>query len=159
MEDNKTISQEELEQLMRDAISGNEGAQCKLGFCYQNGKGVEEDIEKAIFWYQKAVEQNDKVAQLALGRIYLLEENDEAWEKGISLITQSAEQGLALAMSELGFEYYYRGKTEDKYNEQAVYWLTKAADLDDASSQRWLGQCYLNGCGVEKDESGRCNVN
>ena len=32
MEENKTISQEELEQLMRDAIYGNERAQCKLAF-------------------------------------------------------------------------------------------------------------------------------
>ena len=30
MEENKTISQEELEQLMRDAIYGNEGAQCEF---------------------------------------------------------------------------------------------------------------------------------
>ena len=43
MEDNKTISQEELEQLKRDAEQGDAEAQYELAICYRNGSGVEED--------------------------------------------------------------------------------------------------------------------
>lgn len=39
MEENKTISQEELEQLMRDAELGDAEAQCSLGQCYARGWG------------------------------------------------------------------------------------------------------------------------
>lgn len=45
-------------------------AQCRLGCCYEKGKGVKEiDIEKAKFWYKKAAEQNNKEALAALARL------------------------------------------------------------------------------------------
>lgn len=49
---------------------GFELAQCRLGHCYEKGKGVKEiDIEKAKFWYKKAAEQNNKEALAALARL------------------------------------------------------------------------------------------
>mgnify|MGYP002518796981 CR=1 FL=1 len=39
MEKNKTISQEELEQLMRDAELGDADAQYNLAYCYEYGDG------------------------------------------------------------------------------------------------------------------------
>ena len=145
------MTQDELEQMMNDAINGNEWAQCKLALCYQNGDSVEQDTEKAIYWYTKAAEQDNEVAQCSLGIIYLPDEMDETWEKGIAWLTQSAQQGFVLAMYTLGLEYYYRGQTEEKFDGQAVYWLSKAAELGDANAQRWLGQCFLNGRGVEEN--------
>ena len=41
MEKNKTISQEELEQLMRDAELGDADAQYNLAYCYEYGETPE----------------------------------------------------------------------------------------------------------------------
>lgn len=57
MEENKTISQEELEQLMRDAEQGDAEAQYELAICYRNGSGVEEDFGKYIYWLRLSAEQ------------------------------------------------------------------------------------------------------
>jgi len=41
-------------------------AQCNLGICYDNGKGVEKSATEAYAWYRKAAEQGDVRAR-ALG--------------------------------------------------------------------------------------------
>ena len=41
-----------------------------LGNCYQNEVGIEKDLEKAFYWYQKAAENGNKYAQYNLGRCY-----------------------------------------------------------------------------------------
>ena len=63
MEENKTISQVELEQLMRDAEQGDAEAQCSLAQCYARGRGVETDIDVAFYWYAKAAEQGINVEE------------------------------------------------------------------------------------------------
>ena len=47
---------------------GDADAQFELGFCYANGKGVEQDQAEAVSWYRKAAEQGD-VRRLRLWRI------------------------------------------------------------------------------------------
>jgi TPR repeat protein len=39
------------------------------GYFY-NGIGIEENIEKAIYWYEKAAEKGDEVTQYNLGLVY-----------------------------------------------------------------------------------------
>ena len=41
-------------------------AQFMLGECYQNGKGVEEDFDRALNWYGKAAEQGHAEAKAAI---------------------------------------------------------------------------------------------
>lgn len=77
MEENKTISQEELEQLMCDAEQGDAKAQYNLAYCYEYGDGVVQDIDKAIYWYKKAAEQEFVPAQVSLGNIYYYGEGVE----------------------------------------------------------------------------------
>jgi TPR repeat protein len=45
-------------------------AQCNLGCCYNDGRGVAKDAVEAVKWYRKAAEQNDAGAQLNLGCCY-----------------------------------------------------------------------------------------
>ena len=45
-------------------------AQSNLGYCYDNGRGVEKDAEEATKWYRKAAEQGHPEAQLNLGYCY-----------------------------------------------------------------------------------------
>ena len=46
-----------MEYLKKSAEMGYAPAQCKLGDCYANGQGVEEDEAKAVQWYRKAADQ------------------------------------------------------------------------------------------------------
>ena len=41
-----------------------------LGIIYTYGKGVNKDYSKVFYWYQKAAEQGDSLAQLNLGIMY-----------------------------------------------------------------------------------------
>lgn len=49
---------------------GHAGAQCDLGACYGDGKGVEKDPETALAWFRKAADQGDASAQFNIGIAY-----------------------------------------------------------------------------------------
>ncbi len=53
------------------AACGHRGAQCNLGFCYQNGLGCEADVRTAVRYYRMAAEQDSGVAELNLALCYL----------------------------------------------------------------------------------------
>ena len=48
------------------AIQGSPQAQCELAWCYAHGFFVEKNIEKAMDWYKKSLEQNFFSAYLEL---------------------------------------------------------------------------------------------
>jgi TPR repeat protein len=45
-------------------------AQYHLGLCYQNGKGIQRDPEKAVHWYKRAAEKEIPEAEFKLGECY-----------------------------------------------------------------------------------------
>ena len=51
------------------ANRGDSIAQYNLAYMYENGEGIEKDIDQAIYWYKKAAEQGDKEAQKELKKI------------------------------------------------------------------------------------------
>ena len=52
------------------AQKGNAESQNRLGYLYENGKGVELDYKKAVEWYLKAAEKGEPAAQFNLGVMY-----------------------------------------------------------------------------------------
>ena len=62
------MSSEALEYLKK-AQRGDPEAQCNLGWCYENGKGVKQDWQKAVEWFTKAAQQGDEYAKEALKRL------------------------------------------------------------------------------------------
>ena len=42
-----------------------------VGFCYQNGKGVDRDYAKALSWYKQASSQGDATGAYNVGWLYL----------------------------------------------------------------------------------------
>ena len=77
------------------------------GVFYKNGIGVEKNIEKSIYWYQKSAENENKFAQYNLGRCYkdgIGVEKDEA--KAFEWYEKSAKQDYSNAQNSL--EVFYK---------------------------------------------------
>lgn len=88
-----------------------------------------------------------------MGVRYLLgrgaEQNDT---KAFSYFSQAAEQGNALAQSELAY-LYAAGKGTNQDYAQAFHWYQKAAEQDLAGAEYNLGLLYLHGLGTQPNQT------
>ena len=98
-----------------------------LGCLFSQGRGVKQNHQEALAWFQLAAEKNPH-AMTNLGGIYSqgygVEKNLEtafAWHQ------QGAEGGDLMAIHNLGFAYA-AGDGVDQDTEAAVKWLQRAAD-------------------------------
>lgn len=113
---------------------GNTTAMNNLANMYEQGQGVEQDLEVAAAWLTRAAEAGDRVAQLNLGLAY---------EKGRGVprdnrtaadwFRRAAEQGEQTAQFNLGVmlatNYGQGPETASvEQREQARGWLKKAAE-------------------------------
>lgn len=84
--------------------------QRNLGFLYQNGEGVLQDLAEAADWYRKAADQADATAQNNLGLLYLngrgVTQNDT---EALKWFRKAAEQGEVVSQVILG-NLYNTGK-------------------------------------------------
>lgn len=60
----------DLSQIIRLANQGYVQSQFNLGLMYAQGRGIGQNYQKALEWYQKAANQEDALAQNMLGMIY-----------------------------------------------------------------------------------------
>ncbi|GES97594.1 kinase-like domain-containing protein [Rhizophagus clarus] len=99
----------------------------KLALCYDE-KGIEKDLKKAFYLYQKAAEIGNENAMVLLAICYYDGKGTEQdlgksfyWEQ------KAAEKNQAVAMFHLSLSYEY-GKGIEKDLKKAFYWCQKAAD-------------------------------
>lgn len=142
---------------IKAAKKGNADAQWMIGYLYSKGEDVEKDEKKAVYWWRKAAEQGHAQSQLNLGRAY-------AVGKGVTMdpsqavywYRKSADQGNETALFVLAL-FYMTDKGGHKDYSQAVYWFRKTIEKGNTDSQAeaqyWMGVCYSNGWGVEKNET------
>lgn len=125
-------------------------AQYYVGLYYQNGKGVKQDLDQAIYWYEKAAFQNDKDALYHLAMILIkLPEKDfetisKLLERAAKLDHPNAQYNLAVM--------YQKGDGVKLDMEKALFWYEKAANAGLAIAQYNLGMLYFEGMIVKKDE-------
>jgi len=55
----------------RAAEHGHAGAQAGLGYCYQDGLGVEKDDAAAAVWFERSADQGESGAQTSLALLHL----------------------------------------------------------------------------------------
>lgn len=95
-------------------------AQYNLGWCYENGFGVEPDLDKALVWYHKSALQGQITAQYTLGWCY---GNGRGMEvdmaKAVHWYTKAAEQGHTTAQLNLGW-CHLNGKGTPVNREEAL---------------------------------------
>ncbi len=124
------------------AEGGDAAAECYIcGWRYANGRGVIQDDEKAVEWYQKAAEQGHAIAQYDLSWMYqhgrgVSPNSSEA----LKWCRKAAEQGYADAQNTLGWRFQYvRGVNVQNYDE-AIRWYRTAAEQGHADAQHRLSE-------------------
>ena len=82
-------------ELKEKAEKGDIESQSLLGALYEvGGEEIKQDYQKAIYWYTKAAEQGNEIAQNRLGHMYELGTGvEQDYQKAIYWYTKAAEQG------------------------------------------------------------------
>lgn len=125
---------------------GDRDAQTKLGFMYEFGLGVSENLGNAQTWYSLASNQNQNVAQFLLGRLHQLGKVDKEpdYNKAKNLYEKSANHFSPAAVA-LGFIY----DTVDDNYDLARYYYQMAANQRNVIGEYNLGLIYEQGKGIE----------
>lgn len=157
-EDKVTWSTEALDKLQQAANHNENESMMALANFYRHGYYVlinDEarliyDIEKAINWLNKASVLGNINAGITLGELYIRGEGvPEDITKGEKLI-EKAFHIPQTVYYEIGFQYAvspYADSNSKPYEyhydpKKALYFLTKAADLDQEDAALFLGKCY-----------------
>lgn len=117
------------EYLIKAAEAGDDLAQILLAKMYFCGEyGLNESVERAIYWLQKAAVQENAEAEYFLGSMYAFSPDvlPTDYEKAVYWLKKAAEQNYIEALIELA-ELYYEGKCVEK-NEQIVLSYAKKAE-------------------------------
>lgn len=151
-------------------LADDVNAQFNLGLCFANGYGVEQDLGRAVEWFEKAAAQDSADAQYILGKYYYdgsaLKQD---FTKAFEMFSKAAELGNAQAQCELGWMYLEGkcpepagSKTElsdmsaeefnsiewyalDERDVKAFEWFEKSAEQGYAEAQYVTGTLYSGG--------------
>lgn len=139
--------------LYHKANDGDVQAQYELGICYQKGNGVKQDAKQAVFWLQKAAEQNHAEAQYSLACCYL---NGRGVKKdrydASKLLKTAAQQGHYEALKELAdLIIKEHGDYFGDLDKQELYWLNKAAEQGYDEAQYAFGKYMVEDINVCDD--------
>ena len=137
----------DIDALRSAAESGHPGAMADLGRAYLDGQRVQQDLNQAEHWLQRAHQANHAGAAASLGRLYL-ERDDTA--RGIELLEAAVARGHAGARSDLG-EAYLTGNHVEQDVERGIELLTTAAEAGAPHAAFLLGDAYQHGNGVSMD--------
>jgi localization factor PodJL len=133
------------------AQKGDPSAEFEVAVRFAEGKGVKQDFNEAMIWYQRSATHGFAPAQYRLGTLY-----ERGLATGIDVqrarvwYQRAAEQGNVKAMHNLAVLSAGRKSTAPDY-EAAALWFTAAAERGLADSQFNLAVLIENGLGVAKD--------
>ncbi len=123
----------------------------KIGVMYKNGLGTEADISKAIDYFKRSAEMNNKNGLYEYGKTLIqgkyieadLNKGLECIEKAMKLKNSNAKRFFALE--------YISGEYFSQDIEKGLFMLTECADKGDSFTCFQLGQFYLKGEIVTQD--------
>ena len=123
----------------------------KIGVMYKNGLGTEADISKAIDYFKRSAEMNNKNGLYEYGKTLIqgkyieadLNKGLECIEKAMKLKNSNAKRFFALE--------YISGEYFSQDIEKGLFMLTECSDKGDSFACFQLGQFYLKGEIVTQD--------
>ena len=104
---------------------------------------TEERIEEE----RRLIAENEKIMEEYRSQLA----NREFWQR-FDELTAAAMEGDAESQYTLG-SMYYSGEDIDLDYEQAVFWFKEAAKQKHPDAMYYLGRCYIEGIGMEKNEN------
>ena len=110
---------------------------------YLKGFGVEKNFDAAINWYEKAVDEGDISAAIALGEIY----QEKNIAQAIVYLSRAAESNNIGAIKRLVGIYEAQNNFEKMFE-----WCQRGASLGNDDFMREVADCYLKGRGVPQDD-------
>lgn len=120
-----------------------------LGRMYMRGEGVQQDFDRARFWFERGISLGDAQSQYGLGLMML---NGYGLSKNIGKATDlfkaSADQDYALSQVQLGVLFLDRGAPEDVRVANDYFEL--AARYGNIEAQYYLGEMIHHGIGRDK---------
>lgn len=117
------------------AENGYWRASMLLAAAYEDGSRVSQDVEKAIFWYEKVYELQGDHAGIVAFRIGDIYTEEKDYTQAFEWYKKGAEAGYGNSMFKLGFCYRYgMGTHEDQ--QEAMKWLKKVYMLQDEENDR-----------------------
>ncbi len=139
--------------------AGNPDAMNDLGALYYDGRGCEQDFTKAVFFYDKAAQLGSRLAQENLGYCYYYGRNVPVdYEKAFHYFALGAFDGHLISLYKIGDMYrngYYVKKNPTEafhvYDRCMELMTDKAAPHVAGPVFLRLGDCFLNGVGVEEN--------
>jgi hypothetical protein len=110
------------------------------------------DLDKAIYWYQKAAENGSKRAHHQLSANYYNGKGvEQDYKRSFSHELYAAEHDFVPAQVRLG-DMYFDGKGVEKDYGKAVYWYQKAGENGDTKTLCHLVYLYTYGIGVKRNK-------
>lgn len=120
-------------------------AQFNLGHCYRKGRWKQKNIQKAAYWYKKAVDNDVVSAKASLGALYLYEIADpKKYIEGVQLLQEAKEKGSVNAILVLGAAYSQGLGVEQNYA-KALELYEEAAGKGNTDAQALLSHIYAEG--------------
>nr|XP_040028467.1 death ligand signal enhancer isoform X1 [Gasterosteus aculeatus aculeatus] len=133
------------------AQQGYSKAQFNTGVCYEKGRGVVQDRDKALYYYWQAAVGGHHQAQYRYAKLLLTSKAHQSKEElntAIHLLEQAAAAGLSEAQVCLA-SVYTRQSVRD--GSRSVHYLEMAAESGDDTALLFLGQCFESGFGVQQN--------
>lgn len=126
-------------------------AQFNTGVCYEKGRGVSKDKEKALYYYNQAAAGGHRQAQYRYAKLLLTSRDHQSVEElntAINLLEQASAAGLTKAQVCLASVYSQEPVRDGR---KSVRYLQMAAESRDDTALLFLGQCYESGFGVQQN--------
>jgi TPR repeat protein len=143
----------DIPRLQAYAQRGSIKEEVELGAAYFAGRGVHQDEKLAAYWYEKAANAGDPVAQKQIGYFYeagIGVERDPA--QAARWFERAVAGGLISAKVNLGVAYLL-GDGVKKDTQLAENLFKQAFAQRNGMAACYLGEMYINGMGVERDEA------
>ena len=134
---------QDISKIERQAKQGDAAAQALLAFYYYQGKDVEKDINKAIYWYNQAIEGGYEEAKVNLALVY---HNQKEYEKSFPLFLSFVDNSQI------------KGRKDELYNTALANighykMIGRATPIDINGAIKYLEQAHSNGYNVYMDLS------
>ena len=108
------------------------------GYFYEKGMGVAIDLEKALYWYEKAANKGDIYGMRNTAIFYLDGKGCNVdKEKGMYWLTKAAEGGHPAALVSLGYKYEQGDLVQQSYQKAYQYSLAYEDDRYDELTQQF----------------------